>query len=90
MYVNYSGRKKEEGRVNVQERLARLQAETGYNAHRDRLMADLGLYPAGMTVRTEVDELNPREPVRIEERGEQGSSDNYLLLGRPDLRVWAR
>jgi len=37
-----------------------------------------------------VDELNPREPVRIEERGEQGSSDNYLLLGRPDLRVWAR
>ena len=53
--------------MNVEEKLEQLREAPGDNVHRFRLIADLEAYPAGMAVRSEVDvdELNPREPVRI-------------------------
>ena len=81
------GGNEERGAVNVEEKLAQLREAPGDNVHRFRLIADLEAYPAGMAVRSEVDveELNPRERVYVEERWD--GIEEFVLLTRPDLRA---
>jgi hypothetical protein len=71
--------------MNVGEKLAQLRETPGDNVHRFRLIADLEAYPAGMAVRTEVDEFNPRERVYVTERWD--GIEQYLSLTGPDLRA---
>jgi hypothetical protein len=75
----------EGGKMNVGEKLAQLREAPGDNLHRFRLIADLEAYPAGMAVRSEVDELDPRERVHVEERWDE--IEEFLLLTGPHLRA---
>ena len=70
--------------MNVREKLAQLREAPGDNVHRFWLIAELEAYPMGMAVRSEVDELNPRERVYIEERWD-GIEEFLLLTGPADL-----